>query len=74
MVEDILVCECNYPLHHVVVQYDKEDKLVYLSVKLNRLSIWQRIKVLFGHQVEYENIILSDKHIEVLNRIIKTVK
>ena len=72
--EDILVCECNYPLHHVVVQYDEEDKLVYLSAKLNRLSIWQRIKVLFGCQVEYEEIILSDKHIEVLNRIIKTVE
>lgn len=73
MKEDVLVCECNYPAHHIIVQYDEEDKLVYLSVKLNKLSTWQRIRFLFGLQVEYEEIILSDKHKEVLNKIIKTV-
>lgn len=74
MKEDVLVCTCNHPAHHIVVQYDEEDKMVYLSVKINRLSIWQRIKILFGFQVEYEEVILESKHIEILNKIIKTVK
>jgi len=73
MEEDVLVCACHHPAHHIIVQYDKEDKMVYLSVKLNRLTIWQRIKILFGYQIEYESVILENKHVNILNKIIRTV-
>lgn len=61
---NLIVCECGDVAHQVVLRWFKSDipnyypdEYVYLSVHLNKLPFWKRLKVaiqyLFGKQSKY---------------------
>lgn len=64
-VNKIIVCECGDVAHQLVLSWFKpqtlmdydSDEYVYLSVHLNKLPFWKRLKVaiqyLFGKQSKY---------------------
>ena len=79
-VNKIIVCECGDVAHQLVLSWFKpqtpmdydSDEYVYLSVHLNKLPFWKRLKVaiqyLFGKQSKYgafnEVIIDSSEYIK----------
>lgn len=64
-INKIIVCECGDVAHQLVLSWFKpqtpmdydSDEYVYLSVHLNKLPFWKRLKVaiqyLFGKQSKY---------------------
>lgn len=64
-INKIIVCECGDVAHQLVLSWFKQqtpmdydsDEYVYLSVHLNKLPFWKRLKVaiqyLFGKQSKY---------------------
>lgn len=73
MKKDLIVCNCHHNSHHLILTHDVEDKMVYVSVKINRLRLWDRIKLLFGYQPEYEEIILTPDHKEQIINALNTI-
>lgn len=81
MKTEILLCECCSSEHQIIVNHDIEDKEVYLSIHLNtQRNFFKRIlygiKYILGYKCIYgawDEIILSEKHVEVLENMIKTI-
>lgn len=78
MEHEILVCACGTIDHSIIVTYDKEDKLVYVNTRIKPDdSFLERVKRGFKYifninryNSDYAEILLDERHIEKLQKII----
>lgn len=60
-VKKLITCQCGDPAHQLIISWyegpDDEDDCIYVSMHLNKLPFWKRLKVvikyLFGKQSIY---------------------
>lgn len=69
----IMICACHSVEHQIVFSYDAEDNQAYVTIHLNKFSLWKRIKqgvkYIFGHTSifgDFDEIILNDTHADAL--------
>ena len=75
--EEILICACHSTEHQIVIQKDKEDKVLYCSIHLSPLPWYKRIvngvKYIFGYRCKYgdfDEFLFDKKHITKLNQML----
>lgn len=80
--EDILLCECSSDEHQIILRSFDNDNEIYCSIHLTTQSsffkrLWIGLKYAFGYKSKFghwDEFILSKKHIEKLNWIIKKIE
>jgi hypothetical protein len=54
---EILLCKCHSSEHQILIYYDEDDKMLYLSIHLTERGFWRRlkygIKYIFGYHCRY---------------------
>jgi len=77
----ILICDCSNAEHQLIFRSNEEDLEVYVSVHLTPQSFLNRIRkgiaYIFGHRSrygEFQEVILSKKHVSKLKDIIKLLE
>ena len=81
MIDEILICACSSDEHQIILHKDEEDKVVYCTIHLVKLSFWNRllaaIKYVFGYKCKYgnfEEIILDKRHVNKLENLVNFLK
>lgn len=82
--KEILLCECNSTEHQMVFLYDTEDKehkMVYVHVHLNKKPFLERlkygIKYIFGYQSKYgafDEFIFNPDDYKKLKDVLRHIK
>ena len=77
---DVLECACYSNEHIILLDANKEDKEIYLSIHLARLPWYERIihaiKYIFGYGCKYgnfEEIIITEKNAKKIKEYIENV-
>jgi hypothetical protein len=75
---EILICDCESTEHQIVLHEDEKDKVIYCHIHLIKYGFIKRlikgIKYIFGYKCKYgewDEFILSNKHVNDLKEIIK---
>lgn len=78
---DLLLCDCSSPEHQMIIRYDDEDKMVFVSIILSGVSLKERIirgiRYIFGRECVYghfQELILTKEHIPQLEKVIEHLK
>lgn len=78
---ELLICRCENIEHQLIFRYDNEDKEVYMSTHLRKMSFWNRlrygIKYIFGYQSRYgafDEFIFNPDDVHKLEKIIDHLK
>lgn len=79
---DILLCDCFSAEHQIIVNYDKENKLVYFSVHLITYQnifkrIWVAVKYVFGYTSKYghwDSVILNEQDKDKIQKIVDVLE
>ena len=76
-----LICACHSVEHQIVLRYDKDDELLYMSVHLASKSFLQRIvhsfKYLFGYQCKFgafEEVIIDHDRAKQFIKVLQNVQ
>jgi hypothetical protein len=55
--KEILLCRCHSSEHQILVNYDEDDKMLYLSIHLTKRNFLKRLKYglkyIFGYHCKY---------------------
>ena len=71
---EVILCTCQSSRHQIIVQYDIKDNLVYLTIHLNKPTLWQRIMYLLGyHKDSFDEIILDPRDKDKILNIYSTL-
>jgi len=73
---DVLICDCNSREHQIVIEYDKEDKLIYCHIHLVKHGLLRRLKAgfkyIFGYKCKYgqwDEFIFKPEHSKKLREL-----
>ena len=85
--EELLICDCSSAEHQLIFTgdeftiNDEVKRWVFVTTHLTPQGFWKRvwfaIKYIFGYKCKYghfEEVILTDKHIEKLENIVNYLK
>jgi hypothetical protein len=77
----LFLCKCLSPEHQIIMQWDNDDKLVYVSFHFQNHSIFQRIKEaikhIFGYTSKYgdwDELILNPSDADKLQTVVNYLK
>lgn len=77
----ILICDCSNAEHQIIFTSNEEDLEVYMTIHLTKKSFWKRlkhgVKYIFGYRCSYgdfQEVILSSKHVNKLKAIVKLLE
>lgn len=77
----ILICDCSNAEHQIIFRSNEEDLEVYMTVHLTPQPFLKRIKhgikYIFGYRCSYgdfQEVILSNNHVESLKKITKLLQ
>ena len=73
---DVLICDCNSREHQIVIEYDKEDNLIYCHIHLVKYGFLRRLKAglkyIFGYKCKYgqwDEFIFKPEHAKKLREL-----
>jgi hypothetical protein len=69
METNVLLCDCDSAVHHIIYTKEKEDKIIYCQIHLNKFGFFKRVAVATRYVLglgsgfgAYDDLILSEKH------------
>ncbi len=79
--KDFILCDCSSNEHQIIIFYDEDCNLVYVSIHLSKFNFFKRlifgIKYIFGYYCKYghwEEFIISKNNINEFKDIINKIK
>jgi len=75
----IIECACHDPFHHIVLDWDEDDKEVLIYIQMKHYlpfhkRVWKAIQYVFkldAPRIDYVETVIRDKELEMISRFFK---